>query len=146
MVGGAFFRHAAIPAHGLDPCRIEARPDHRRLRGRLYLLTVIRGQARPVAGRCRIGGLQDAGHFRSENRIQPITHEKALNVGIAGQDGIDLLQLVRLRLQFRQLLDKLVQHVGLDAVIFQHPPDLRDLLRDGLGIDGRHTLRRDRRG
>ena len=46
------------------------------------------------------------------------------------------------------LVDQFVEHVGLDAVVFQHPLDLVDLLRDGLSIDSRNALgvERSRRG
>ena len=63
-----------------------------------------------------------------------------------GERGIHRVQLIELALQHVQLLQRIVQKIGLDPEILQHLLKLADFLGNVLGVHRGHTLCRDRSG
>ena len=78
--------------------------------------------------------------------VEVPAHGKPEDAARPGERGIHLVQLIELTLQHVELLQCIVQKIGLDPEILQHLLKLADFLGNVLGVHRGHTLCRGRSG
>ena len=150
--GGGLRRHAVGPGiaargHFREGVIVKSEIGQHPIHLGFDLACARTGQAGEIPSLDRLNRGEDVPELLVEQTVQLVFHFRPDDFGKLGKSGerfIGSLQLRELIRECGKLFAELRQLLVLQDLVFDHLPELLDVLRDVLGIDDGHALREGR--